>query len=92
MLDHVIPHLHRRIDQAEGPKSRLPRTAMMVLAVTLHNIPEGMAAWLCDLYGLDGKTDVIRHYDVIGKECPRYFVQHEDAWAKFKADVAHAQE
>ena len=41
LLDHVIPHLHRRIDQAEGPKSRLPRTAMMVLAVTLHNIPEG---------------------------------------------------
>ena len=43
LLDHVIPHLHRRIDQAEGPKSRLERTTMMVLAVTLHNIPEGMA-------------------------------------------------
>mgnify|MGYP002868552824 CR=1 FL=1 len=43
LLDHVIPHLHRSIDQAEGPKSSLPRTAMMVLAVTLHNIPEGMA-------------------------------------------------
>lgn len=43
LLDHVIPHLHRSADQAEGPKSRLPRTAMMVLAVTLHNIPEGMA-------------------------------------------------
>ena len=43
LLDHVIPHLHRRIGQTEGPKSRLPHTAMMVLAVTLHNIPEGMA-------------------------------------------------
>ena len=43
LLDHVIPHLHRSIDQAEGPKSRLARTTMMVLAVTLHNIPEGMA-------------------------------------------------
>ena len=43
LLDHVIPHLHRSIDQTEGPKSRLPRTIMMVLAVTLHNIPEGMA-------------------------------------------------
>ena len=43
LLDHVIPHLHRRIDQAEGPKSHLSRTIMMVLAVTLHNIPEGMA-------------------------------------------------
>ena len=43
LLDHVIPHLHRSIDQAEGPKSRLSRTIMLVLAVTLHNIPEGMA-------------------------------------------------
>ena len=43
LLDHIIPHLHRSIDQAEGPKSHLTRTAMLVLAVTLHNIPEGMA-------------------------------------------------
>ena len=43
LLDHIIPHLHQGIDQAEGPKSGLPRTVMMVLAVTLHNIPEGMA-------------------------------------------------
>ena len=42
-LDHLIPHLHVGSDQAEGPKSRLGRTTMMVLAVTLHNIPEGMA-------------------------------------------------
>ena len=43
LLDHVIPHLHRNANQAEGPKSRATRTTMMVLAVTLHNIPEGMA-------------------------------------------------
>ena len=43
-LDHLIPHLHVGSDQAEGPKTRLGRTTMMVLAVTLHNIPEGMAA------------------------------------------------
>ena len=42
-LDHLIPHLHVGSEQAEGPKSRLARTTMMVLAVTLHNIPEGMA-------------------------------------------------
>ena len=42
-LDHIIPHLHAKSSQAEGPKSRLQRTTMMVLAVTLHNIPEGMA-------------------------------------------------
>ncbi|MBQ6602237.1 MAG: ZIP family metal transporter [Eubacterium sp.] len=46
LLDHIIPHLHRSInrdEQTEGPKSRLSRTVMMVFAVTLHNIPEGMA-------------------------------------------------
>ena len=42
-LDHLIPHLHVGSNQAEGPKTRLGRTTMMVLAVTLHNIPEGMA-------------------------------------------------
>ena len=42
-LDHIIPHLHANSAQAEGPKSRLQRTTMMVLAVPLHTIPEGMA-------------------------------------------------
>ncbi len=43
ILDMVIPHLHMNAQKAEGPKSHLARTTMMVLAVTLHNIPEGMA-------------------------------------------------
>ncbi len=43
LLDHVIPHLHMNTDKSEGPKSKLAKTTMMVLAVTLHNIPEGMA-------------------------------------------------
>ena len=43
LLDSFIPHLHLNADKAEGPKSKLARTTMMVLAVTLHNIPEGMA-------------------------------------------------
>ena len=42
-LDTWIPHLHQSTDKAEGPDVRLPRTTMMLLAVTLHNIPEGMA-------------------------------------------------
>ena len=42
LLDHIIPHLHQQTDKAEGPKSNLQRTTMLVLAVTLHNIPEGM--------------------------------------------------
>lgn len=45
-----------------------------------------LTAWLCDLYGLDSEN-VIRHYDVMGKECPRYFVENEDAWEQFKEDV-----
>ena len=43
ILDRTIPHLHRDSDQPEGPHTRLKRTTMLVLAVTLHNIPEGMA-------------------------------------------------
>ncbi len=42
-LDSVIPHLHMNAEKAEGPRSKLKKTTMMVLAVTLHNIPEGMA-------------------------------------------------
>lgn len=43
LLDSVIPHLHMNAEEAEGPKSNLKKTTMMLLAVTLHNIPEGMA-------------------------------------------------
>ena len=43
ILDRLIPHLHRNADQPEGVKSGFGRTTMMLLAVTLHNIPEGMA-------------------------------------------------
>ena len=43
ILDRTIPHLHQNSVQPEGPHTRLKRTTMLVLAVTLHNIPEGMA-------------------------------------------------
>ena len=43
VLDRTIPHLHQNSSQPEGPHTRLKRTTMLVLAVTLHNIPEGMA-------------------------------------------------
>ena len=42
-LDRVIPHLHMNATEPEGAKSSFQRTTMLVLAVTLHNIPEGMA-------------------------------------------------
>lgn len=47
ILDNVIPHLHLESDKPEGPKTNLKKTTMMVLAVTLHNIPEGMAVGVC---------------------------------------------
>ena len=58
VLDHLIPHLHVGSDQAEGPKSKLGRTTMMVLAVTLHNIPEGMAVGVMYAGFLAGNTQI----------------------------------
>ena len=49
-----------------------------------------LTAWLCVQFRLDPETDVIRHYDVTGKECPRYYVEHPEAWDAFRADVAEA--
>ena len=43
LLDKIIPHLHINSEEPEGPASKLKKTTMLVLAVTLHNIPEGMA-------------------------------------------------
>lgn len=45
-----------------------------------------LCAWLCLEFGLD-EEDIIRHYDVTGKNCPKYFVEHEDAWDLFREDV-----
>ena len=42
-LDELTPHLHLGADTPEGPRSKLSRTAMLALAVTIHNLPEGMA-------------------------------------------------
>ena len=45
-----------------------------------------LTAWLCDVCDLDS-NDIIRHYDITGKQCPLYFVTHEDVWEQFKKDV-----
>ena len=58
LLDHIIPHLHRSVNQTEGPRSRLSRTAMMVLAVTLHNIPEGMTVGVVYAGLLSGSANI----------------------------------
>ena len=43
LLDRAVPHLHMNSSKAEGPKSSLQKQVLLVLAVTLHNLPEGMA-------------------------------------------------
>ncbi|MBO5249045.1 MAG: ZIP family metal transporter [Clostridia bacterium] len=62
LLDRIIPHLHLGNGLTEGPESRLKRSGKMVLAVTLHNLPEGMAVgvvlagWLQGEAGITGAT------------------------------------
>ena len=58
LLDRLIPHLHIGSDKAEGPKSKLGRTTMMVLAVTLHNIPEGIAVGVMYAGFLAGNSQI----------------------------------
>ena len=45
-----------------------------------------LTGWLCHRFDLSAE-DVIRHYDVTGKDCPKYFVEHGDAWVQFRQDV-----
>lgn len=58
LLDTLIPHLHMNAEKAEGVPSRLARTTMMVLAVTLHNIPEGMAVGIVYAGFLSGSAEM----------------------------------
>ena len=58
VLDRVIPHLHMNSAKAEGPQSRLQKTTMLVLAVTLHNIPEGMAVGVVYAGYLTGSAQI----------------------------------
>ena len=58
LLDSVVPHLHMHAEKAEGPKAKLKKTTMMVLAVTLHNIPEGMAVGVVYAGFISGNTAI----------------------------------
>ena len=49
---------------------------------------EALVAWLCETFDLDPDADVIRHYDVTGKICPKYYVENEDAWLAFRQNVS----
>ena len=58
LLDKIIPHLHLNSEEPEGPASKLKKTTMLVLAVTLHNIPEGMAVGVVVAGFMNGTTGV----------------------------------
>ena len=58
ILDSIIPHLHLNNDKPEGIKAKLKKTTMLVLAVTLHNIPEGMAVGVTFAGTLIGNTGI----------------------------------
>lgn len=58
ILDNIIPHLHLNAENNEGPVSHLARTTMMVLAVVLHNIPEGMAVGVVYAGYISGSADI----------------------------------
>lgn len=58
LLDMVTPHLHPDSDKPEGLQSKLGRTQMLVLAVTLHNIPEGMAVGVVAAGALTGEVGI----------------------------------
>ena len=58
LLDRIIPHLHMNAERAEGPRIKAKKTTMMVLAVTLHNIPEGMAVGVVFAGLLSGSAEI----------------------------------
>ncbi len=57
-LDRTVPHLHMNSSRAEGPESSLQKTTMLVLAVTLHNLPEGMAVGAVYAGWLSGNSGI----------------------------------
>jgi ZIP family zinc transporter len=57
-LDELTPHLHLGSERPEGPRSRLSRTAMLALAVTIHNLPEGMAVGVVFAGAEQGVADI----------------------------------
>ena len=52
-----------------------------------YNSAVKLTAWLCTRFGLNS-DQVIRHYDVTGKDCPKYYVENPDAWFRMKSDIA----
>ena len=71
LMDKIIPHLHMNEDKPEGLPSHLKKTTMLVLAVTLHNIPEGMAVGVVFAGLLSGNNGITM---AVGVVCAGYLI------------------
>ena len=75
--------------QMNGMRIRYPLSAA-ITKETYQSMVQ-LTAWLCKKYNLN-EDQVIRHYDVTGKICPKYFVEDEAAWEQFKNNIRKALE
>lgn len=90
-LTEVAYASNQRNDDTVSIEVCHPDEAGQFSEVTYDRVVE-LTAWLCDSFELDPAEDVIRHYDVTGKECPRYYVKNPEAWEALRKDVAQAME
>ena len=66
LLDRIIPHLHIGCEESEGPKCSLKRSTMLVLAVVMHNIPEGISIFIPIYYGSKNKKKAFFYTFIAG--------------------------
>ncbi len=85
-LDEIAYCSNWRNDDTISIECCHPDSTGEFTAATYQSLVE-LTRWLMETYGLD-KSQVIRHYDVTGKECPRYFVQNPEAWENFLDGLA----
>lgn len=85
-LDEISYASNERNDDTIAVESCHPDETGAYNKATYESLVK-LTAYLCILYNLNPDKDVIRHYDVTGKECPKYFVDYENEWNLFKAQV-----
>ena len=69
IIDSIVPHLHLDSDKPEGVKSKFSKTTMMMFAVTIHNIPEGMAVGVAYAGAVAGKTGISVSSGIVHRYC-----------------------
>lgn len=85
-LDEVAYANYPRNDDTVSIECCHPDASGKFTDATIASLAK-LTRWLCGELSLDEKH-IIRHYDVIGKNCPKYYVEHEDAWKNLKKQLA----